>query len=284
MILKLITALSALLAVAQAIFGVFWLLPVYFVGCFLGFLLLAVAVFLVSCALVDVDKPQEQDSPFFRWMAKYFIELVVTLLRIHVHTQGLEKLPKQGRFVMVCNHINDLDPGVLLYCCPDSQLAFISKKENKHMPVIGAAMHKLQCQMIDRENDREALKTILKCIQIIKDDKASIGVFPEGYVSLDGKLRHFRSGVLKIAHKSGVPIVVCTIKGTKQIFSNIKKLRPSEVEMHLVDVISAEDVKALSTVDLGEQIYEMMIADMGEAYRSDEKAMHPDLQRKMMGQ
>ena len=53
------------------------------------------------------------------------------------------------------------------------------------------------CQLINRENDREALKTILKCIQMIREDQVSVAVFPEGYTSRDGKLHHFRSGVFK---------------------------------------------------------------------------------------
>ena len=33
---------------------------------------------------------------------------------------------------------------------------------------------------LDRKNDREALKAILKAIQFLKEDKCSIVVFPEG--------------------------------------------------------------------------------------------------------
>jgi hypothetical protein len=40
----------------------------------------------------------------------------------------------------------------------------------------------------------------------------------------------------------------------------------------------------MSTVELGERIYESMIADLGEEYRTDEKGMHPDLQKKRMEQ
>ena len=121
-----------------------------------------------------------------------------------------------------------------------------------------------------RENDRAALKTILKCIQLLKDDEASIGVFPEGYTSKDGKLHHFRSGVFKIAQKAGVPIVVCTIRNTRQIFPNISHLKPTDVELHLVDVIPAEDLKGKTTVDIGNQVYEMMIGDLGESFRMEE--------------
>ena len=132
------------------------------------------------------------------------------------------------------------------------------------MFVIGPMMHKLQCQLLNRENDREALKTILRCIQIIKEDKASIGVFPEGGIlSEDGKLHHFKPGVFKIAQKANVPVVVCTLKNTLTVVDNILHFRPSRVQMRVLDVISAEEVKANNTVDLAHRCHAMMAEDLG---------------------
>ena len=132
------------------------------------------------------------------------------------------------------------------------------------MFVIGPMMHKIQCQLINRENDREALKTILKCIQILKEDKASVAVFPEGGIlSEDGKLHHFRPGEFKIAQKANVPIVVCTLKNTKDVVRNIKHLHPSSVEMKVVDVIPAEELKGVTAVDIAHRCYDLMAADLG---------------------
>ena len=170
----------------------------------------------------------------------------------------------------VCNHLFIADPCVLLHCFPKSQLAFVTKQENQKLFVVGKVMHKILCQPIDRENDRAALKTIIKCIQLLKDDEASVAVFPEGYTSKDGKLHHFRSGVFKIAQKANVPIVVCTIQNTRQIFRNVTHLKPTDVELHLVDVIPAENLKGKTTVDIGNQVYEMMIGDLGESFRAEE--------------
>ncbi len=284
MLLIGIVLISLILAVIGAVIGPVWMGLVWFAGSLVGLLAAAVLFLLVACALVNKEKPQETDSKFYRVMAKLYIQAIVSLVRLDLRVEGMEKLPKDGRFLMVCNHIHDIDPGILLHCFPDRELVFIAKRETNSMPVIGSLLHKLQCQLINRENDKEALKTIIKCIQIIKEDRGSIAVFPEGYVSLDGKLRHFRSGVLKIAQKAGVPIVICTLKGTKTVISSALKLKSARVDMHLVDVISAEEVKKANTVDLAEIIYEKMIADMGEQFRSDEKAMHPDLQRERMAQ
>lgn len=236
-------------------------------GCWLVLMGLAFGFLVLVCRLVDLEKPQEHDSKFYRIVMDIYIEALISLVLVRLHTRGLEKTPKEGRFLLVCNHLFLADPGILLHCFRKSQLAFVTKKENQTMFVVGKIMHKIMCQPIDRENDRSALKTILRCIQLIKDDEVSIGVFPEGYTSKDGKLHHFRSGVFKIAQKTEVPIVVCTIQNTREIFKNLAKLKKTAVHLHLVDVIPPEEFKGRTTTEISDMVYEMMIGDLGEGFR-----------------
>ena len=242
----------------------YWLLPVAAVG-LLALLCLGTFVYLMYlCKKVDLDQPQEEDDPKYRTLANLIVESVLPVLQIHIQKSGMDKVPKDGRFLLVCNHCSDSDPILLLRVFAKYQLAFISKQENRDMFIIGPMMHKLQCQLINRENDREALKTILKCIQILKEDKASVAVFPEGGIlTEDGKLHHFRPGVFKIAQKAGVPIVVCTLKNTLPVVPNILHLKPSHVVMDVVGVIDVETVKALKTVDIAEMAYGMMAKNLG---------------------
>ena len=249
-----------------------WSLPLLFLGFDLGLLLLSVLFLWICCATVDMSKPQEEDSRFFRRLMHPYIEALISIVGIRLHTQGLEKVPTDGRFLLVCNHLFIADPGVLLHCFKNSQLAFVTKQENDSVFLVGKIMHKILCQPIDRNNDRAALKTILKCIQLLKEDKVSVCVFPEGYTSKDGKLHHFRNGVFKIAQKANVPIVVCTLQNTRQIFKNMAKLKHTDVPVHLVEVIPAEELKGLTTVQIGERVYEAMISDLGEAFRYQEPA------------
>lgn len=275
-----ILVFAALFAAAMSIgaegLSWLWIAPVSFVG---GVLALAVLAFLflwIACQFVDQSKEQEHDSKFYRNMLMLYISAIKTVTRLHIHTQGLEKTPKDGRFMLVCNHTSLADPVVLLHCFSKSQLAFISKRENASMFVVGKVMHKMLCQTINRENDREALKTILKCIQLIKEDEASIGVFPEGYIHQDKKLHHFRSGVFKIAQKTGVPIVVCTLKNTPAFFTNLPKLKRTDVELHLLDVIQPEQYAGMTTVALGNWVYQMMADDLGPELVSQEEEMQND--------
>ena len=277
-LLTAITVFALLCAVAAGIFGGILAALLAFVAGWISGLVLLLLVLLLAWLVVDMEKEQTEDSKFYRTLAHLVLDLALILGRVEIRTQGLEKVPTEGRFLLVCNHICDLDSALLLHCFPKSGLCFIGKQEIKEMPIVGAVMHKMMCQFINRENDREALKTILRCIQMIKEDKASIVVFPEGYVSLDGRLRHFRSGSLKIAQKPGVPIVVCTVRNTKQVMKDLFALRKTWAQVHLVDVIDAETVKSVPTTELAEQIYERMISDLGEKYRTEEKSMHPSLQ------
>ena len=233
------------------------------VGSFVIFALIAVAFLWICCARVDFDTPQTEDSPFYRKLAAVYVEALLQSLQVRVHTEGLEKTPKEGRFLLVCNHLFIADPGILLHYFKDSQLAFITKKENQALPFVGPIMHKILCQPLDRENDRQALRSIINCINIIKQDKASIAVFPEGGTSKDGKLHHFRHGAFKIALKTKVPIVVCTIQGTRNILKNGLRLKPTDVRLHLVEVIGPEEYGAMTTVALGERIYQDMLDDLG---------------------
>lgn len=240
-----------------------WLLPVGFLGSFLALVAIGFGVFVLICALIDPDKPRNADTPWFRWMMMEIVQLILTVLPIRVDAKGLEKLPKDGRFVLVCNHLDNIDPAFLYYCFPKSQLAFVGKQETSQMPLVNKVMPKLLCPTINRENDREALKTILRCISLLKADTVSIAVFPEGRINKYRKLAHFRPGVFKIAQKAKVPIVVCTMLGSNQVIPRLRKGKGSTVQVHLLDVIPAEALENKTTVEIAEQIYDMMAADLG---------------------
>ena len=240
-----------------------WLFPVSFVGSFLLLALLWFGMFVAMAYAVDMKKDWDKDSPFYRGVVRLTMDALLPILKVHVETRGVEQLPKDGRFLLVCNHIHDTDPVILMWTFPNSQLAFISKRENEQKFLIGPFLKRLLGQSINRENDREALKTILNCIKLIKNDEVSIGVFPEGYIRESHLLYPFRSGVFKIAQKAGVPVVVCTLQGTQDIYKNMKTWSPSYVKLHLVGVISVEEQKGRTAVDIAHQAHQMMADDLG---------------------
>ena len=177
-----------------------------------------------------------------------------------VHTEGLENLPKDSRFLLVSNHRFAFDPLVFYSSMPWADLAFLSKKENFSIFVVAQIMRKVLCLPVDRNNDRESLKSILKAIQFIKDDKASIAVFPEGGTNkTDAPLLPYRSGVFKIAQKANVPIVVCSLVNSRAILHNMFR-KHTEVWLDVLDVVPAEELAGKTAIEVGERVHAVMEA------------------------
>ena len=239
-----------------------WQLPVFFLCFWIAQILLFLGVLYLWCARIDLDTPSVENSRD-RKVLNLCADFALSFLHLKVHATGMEKLPTEGRFLLVCNHLSLLDPVVLIAQAKKSQLAFISKQENKTMPFVNRLMHQTQCQLLNRENDREALKTILNCIALIKEDKASIAVFPEGYTSRTGHLQPFRNGVFKIAQRSKVPIVVCTVQNTNLGFRNFLHGRRTHVKLDLLEVIQPEEL-AGTTKEIGDHVHSIMAHNLGE--------------------
>lgn len=261
-VLSLLAALGVCLG-SNAGLNSLWLAPVSFLGSFLSLIILAFLFLLGASLLANPQKPQQHDSLFYRKLIGLYLELLIPLVRVRVHTKGLEQTPKSGRFLLVCNHLHEADPVLLLHFFRKSQLSFITKQEVQSMFLVGRLMHKILCQPVNRENDREALKTIINCIRLIKEDEVSVAVFPEGYIKPDRKLHHFRSGVFKIATKTGVPIVVCTLTNTNHIIKNFLRLKPTDVDLHLIKTIQPEEYAGMTTVEIADMVYHMMAEDLG---------------------
>ena len=236
-----------------------WLVPLLIVGFTLGFFILQLIFFFALILFTDVNKSADKGAKLFRFMFKISLPVIVTAALVRIDKKGTDReLPKDTRMLFVCNHQHDFDPIILLRVFLNTEIGFIGKKEiYESRPIVKRAMHRLYSLPIDRENDREAPKTVVNAITIIKEDKASIALFPEGYTSPSCELLPFRNGSLKIATKAGVPIVVCAINNTRTLAKTIFR-RFSRVEFRLLDIIYPEQYEGMNTQQIGDKIHAQM--------------------------
>ena len=234
-----------------------WLVPLMVVCLTLCFILLHFLAVILMISATRLDKPPK-GTGFFRFLIKTGLPTVLKLAGINVETVGTEKLPEQGRILLLCNHQHDFDPVIIFNTFPDAHLSFIGKKDIcDEMPFIARAMHLLECLFIDRENDREAAKTIVNAIKHLKEERGSIALFPEGYCSADDELLPFRNGSLKVAIKTKAPVVVCVINNTKKIIPNMFR-KTTVVDFRILDVIRPEEYENMNTAELGDIIHNKM--------------------------
>ncbi len=223
------------------------------VGVFLAYIL----TIIISAALVDMEKEYSQESKFYRFLLNSSTFFATKLIRIKLHVTGMEKVPS-GRFLLVSNHRSKFDPILSWLVFGNCQLAFISKPENFKVPVFGRLIHRLCFMAIDRENPRNAVKTINRAVDLMNRDVATIGVYPEGTRNYGDGLLPFHNAMFKIAQKANVPVVIITVKGTYEIQKNYP-LHRSHVYIDVLDVIDAETVKKTKTAILGEKVREIML-------------------------
>lgn len=235
-----------------------WQVPVFSLAGFFALVLLFLLVLLVSCLFVDPKKILDHPSNYFRFLLNEFCRMALTLGGVRVVTTGLDRVPHDSRFLLVSNHKFAFDPIIFYAAMPWADLAFLSKKENFSIFLVAQIMREVLCLPVDRDNDRESLKSILKAISFIKDDKASIAVFPEGKTNKTADtLLPFRNGVFKIAQKANVPIVVCSLVNSRAILKNMFR-KHTDVYLDVVDVVPADALAGKTTIEVGAEIHAIM--------------------------
>ena len=236
-----------------------WLIPLMLAGFTVAFILLQLIVFMGIIFFTNTEKPIGRGNKLFRFLLKSSLPIILGAARVKINfTNYIDELPKNTRMLFVCNHQHDFDPIIMLNVFPDSDIGFIGKKEiYETRPIVKRAMHRLCSLPIDRENDREAAKTIISAIKLIKNDIASIALYPEGYTSKTCEFLPFRNGSFKIALKSKCPIAVCVINNTRAIPKNMFR-RKTVIDFRCLEVIYPEVYDGMNTQELGDMIHEKM--------------------------
>ena len=224
----------------------------YVLGALLGLMILFILLVIVSSLFVK-KKEYDKNSKYYRFLLHSSTAVGLKLSRIKIHTSGIEKIPKDSRYLLVCNHRSKFDPIITWHILHNPDIAFISKPENFNVPIYGRIIRKCCFMAIDRENAKNAILTIRQAAELIKKDEVSIGVYPEGTRNYEEGLLPFHNGIFKIAQLANVPIVVVAMRGTDKIKKNYP-LKRSHVYFDVVDVLSAEYAKHNRTVTIGELV------------------------------
>ena len=224
-----------------------------------GVAILHVLFLFIITAFVKV-KDYESQSRFYRSVFIYYLKLILFFSRVKVITSGMEQLSGiDGDFLLVGNHRSDFDPIITLVALKNKDFAFISKPENFKIPIVRKFLYKGLHVPIDRENARNALKTVNLTAARIKGGVMSYGVYPEGTRSKGKNLLPFHDGVFKIAQKAEAPIVVAGVTGTETVHKRAP-WRRTVVHFDILDVLDVEKVKALSSHELASLAHEKLLS------------------------
>lgn len=227
-------------------------------------LLFMSAVLVISGFFVDSNKLYDRNSKFYRFLLYYSTVILFVTARIKVEISGEELIPKEGQFLLVTNHRSNFDPiSCWITLRHRVDLVYISKPENFKIPFFGKIIRRCCFMPIDRQNPRNAKPTIDRAAEFIKSGNFSVGVYPEGTRSRTCRLLPFHSMVFRIAKQADAPILAAVLENTENIHKNFP-LKGTHVKMTYVDIISAEEVKAMKTNEISDRIRQKMLSALSE--------------------
>lgn len=129
--------------------------------------------------------------------------------------EGREHIPALGPAILAPNHLSEFDSPLLMGVVP-RRITFLGKEEYLDDLTTRYLVPAVGMIPIDRRGGRAA-QDALDAATARLDRGELLGVYPEGTRSRDGRLHRGKTGVARLALRTGAPIVPVGIIGTDQI-------------------------------------------------------------------
>ena len=179
------------------------------------------------------------------------IKSIQVALQVDLTIFGLENIPTDTNYCLVCNHMSAFDP-VPFIVNSERHLTFVGKKELMTAPFIPAAMKVIEGEYIDRDDLRQSLKVMLRVEDSLKQGEKSWMIFPEGTRIRDQMLPvgEFHHGTFRPATKAKVPIVPAAIYGSFRVLKKKPQFKKYPVSISFLKPIMPEQYAGMSTADV----------------------------------
>jgi 1-acyl-sn-glycerol-3-phosphate acyltransferase len=197
-------------------------------------------IFLLS--LIAVGKLIAKFNYFyifgFIWLVSFITTLIIyisegevgyRILRLAVRlilrlffdlkVSGLENLPPHGKVILAGNHTSLMD-GVIIVAAYPRKIYFLATESVFKANFIGRLVRHFGFIPVKKDAlNKEAIKEAIR----ILENRNTIGIFPEGKISQDGKLTEGKRGVALLALKTGAAIIPFAIEGAYQAWPLAEK-------------------------------------------------------------
>lgn len=161
----------------------------------------------------------------------------VARVLFRIDAQDVEKIPLEGPYILVSNHITALELPPLRLLLRPRKVRTLAKAESWDRKILGWLMDQWESIPIKRgESDMTALRTSLNVLK----DGGILGIMPEGTRSGNGHLGRGNPGITVIAAKSGCPIIPMAFWGVETVKTNIKRLRRTDFHFRVGDPFHLE--------------------------------------------
>jgi 1-acyl-sn-glycerol-3-phosphate acyltransferase len=217
--------------------------------------------------LLLVHRKNPQAAGWFtqKW-ATPTLRLILLIAGCRISVRGIENIPRDRAVLFAGNHKSIFDIVLAIMYLPVHS-AFIAKKELAAYPIFAQWAVVLDALFMDRKDLKQELKTVLCAIDKVKNGSC-VFICPEGTRDKSGdplSILPFKEGSLKIAEKSGCPVVPVAFYGTDDILErHFPSLKPCHVSMEFGKPFYTKDLPAELKKKSGEYTREIVLKMLRE--------------------
>jgi 1-acyl-sn-glycerol-3-phosphate acyltransferase len=221
-------------------------------------------VFVILLVLAALIRIPNRPGSIYDVLPRVWGRVTLWAAGVKVHVHGLERLPLNGTFIFICNHVSLFDILALVGRLPRNN--FVAKAELFKIPVFGSGLRILGTVPIERDNQKAAFGAYDVAAARIRAG-SSVVVFPEGTRGTDYAIRRFKKGPFVLAIKSEVPIVPVVLHGTLEILPKGKLfLTPGIIDLHLLEAVPTAGLTYRDRDQLADTVQDRMQTLMNDLY------------------
>ena len=172
------------------------------------------------------------------------------------------KLP-EGGVLFVANHDGYGDIPAFMMAVPEKQFGFVAKEELAKIPVFSKWIVRIRSIMLLRNDPREALKVFAEGEDFLRRG-FSLVICPEGTRAKGQGMKPFQKGSLRMAFRTGVPIVPVAVHGSWDCFEAGGYPRPGTIRFHVFEPIETAGLPKTEEGAMSERIEAMIRAKIEE--------------------
>lgn len=181
-----------------------------------GFLILGIPLLLIEWVIGKFNQKWKDYSSLH--LVQGAFKLIMFMTGVKLTVIGEENVPKDKAVLYVGNHRSYFDVVMTYARCP-RLTGYVAKIEMLRYPLLRDWMKNLYCLFLDRDDIKAGLKTILKGIEYIKNG-ISICFSRREQEITTMELLPFKEGSMKMAEKTGCPIIPMAITNSAEIFED----------------------------------------------------------------
>ncbi len=232
------------------------------IGIYLAFFyVFSVPAWLVGWVIGKVD-PDRKPRYAQALVCKAFRDILF-LSGVRVTVKGRENVLRGESAMYAFNHRGFYD--ILVgYTTGPVPMAFISKNDLEHVPLISRWMRAMKCLFLDRDDIRKGMQTILEGIELLKSGH-SVFIAPEGTRNRGEGLLEFHQASFKLAEKSHRPVIPVAMNNNDEVFEkHFPWIHSAHVIVEYCEPIYLDELDRKERKHVGERVRQIILKKVQE--------------------